>query len=189
MVINFTDSRVSIDFSCIILEIQNSGYSQSIRPRKSYKHGFEKKYDGHKLCTKSSFNLFFIYHLGNSKLKPFLTNLPFGSRTSLVSQNNTTVINFAQHHAQSRVSIGFSCTVSEIQNTGHSQFKFRLVFSAPSQKFKILAFSNALAHGKSYEHGFTKKCDGPKLYEKLSFDRFFVLHLRNSKYWPYPIMA
>ncbi|RWV86361.1 hypothetical protein GW17_00051753 [Ensete ventricosum] len=39
-----------------------------------------------------------------------------GSRTKTVSQKNMTVINFAQ----SRVSIGFSCIVSKIQNTGHS---------------------------------------------------------------------
>ncbi|RWW37976.1 hypothetical protein BHE74_00056831 [Ensete ventricosum] len=38
-------------------------------------------------------------------------------RMSKVSQKNTMVINFAQ----SLVSIGFSCTVSEFQNTGHSQ--------------------------------------------------------------------
>ncbi|RWV79006.1 hypothetical protein GW17_00059925 [Ensete ventricosum] len=44
-----------------------------------------------------------------------------GSRTRTLSQKNTTVINFARIHALSRVSIGFSCTVSEIQNTGHSQ--------------------------------------------------------------------
>ncbi|RZS27522.1 hypothetical protein BHM03_00061016 [Ensete ventricosum] len=36
---------------------------------------------------------------------------------SMVSRKNVTVINFAQ----SRVSIGFSCTVSEIQNTGLSR--------------------------------------------------------------------
>ncbi|RRT31140.1 hypothetical protein B296_00056029 [Ensete ventricosum] len=36
------------------------------------------------------------------------------SRMRMVSQKNVKVINFAQ----SRVSIGFSCTVSEIQNTG-----------------------------------------------------------------------
>ncbi|RWV80693.1 hypothetical protein GW17_00057993 [Ensete ventricosum] len=39
------------------------------------------------------------------------------SRTSMVSRKNMMVINFAQ----SRVSIGFSCTVSKIQNTGHSR--------------------------------------------------------------------
>ncbi|RZR74557.1 hypothetical protein BHM03_00038418 [Ensete ventricosum] len=36
------------------------------------------------------------------------------SRMSMVSRKNATVINFAQ----SQVSIDFSCTVSEIQNTG-----------------------------------------------------------------------
>ncbi|RWV79222.1 hypothetical protein GW17_00059684 [Ensete ventricosum] len=44
-----------------------------------------------------------------------------GSRTSTVSRNYTMVINFARSRALSRVSIGFSCTVSEIQNTGHSR--------------------------------------------------------------------
>ncbi|RWW44191.1 hypothetical protein BHE74_00050068 [Ensete ventricosum] len=82
---------------------------------------------------------------------------------SMVSRKNATVINFAQ----SRVSIGFSCTVSEIQNIGHCQrnspwevvqarfhkktqrsytlhkdariIEFRSIFHVPSQKFKILA--------------------------------------------------
>ncbi|RZS28110.1 hypothetical protein BHM03_00061670 [Ensete ventricosum] len=44
-----------------------------------------------------------------------------GSRTSTLSKKNTTVINFVRSRALSRVSIGFSCTVSEIQNTGHSR--------------------------------------------------------------------
>ncbi|RRT35862.1 hypothetical protein B296_00046762 [Ensete ventricosum] len=44
-----------------------------------------------------------------------------GSRTSTVSQKNTTDIKFAQSHMRSRVSIGFSCTISEIQNTSHFQ--------------------------------------------------------------------
>ncbi|RRT60671.1 hypothetical protein B296_00032659 [Ensete ventricosum] len=39
----------------------------------------------------------------------------------MVLQKNLTVIHFAQCHAQSRGSIGFSCTISEFQNTGHSQ--------------------------------------------------------------------
>ncbi|RZS28111.1 hypothetical protein BHM03_00061673 [Ensete ventricosum] len=43
------------------------------------------------------------------------------SRTSTLSEKNTTVINFVRSHALSRVSIGFSCTVSEIQNTAHSR--------------------------------------------------------------------
>ncbi|RWV77250.1 hypothetical protein GW17_00061946 [Ensete ventricosum] len=44
-----------------------------------------------------------------------------GSRTITVAQKNVTVINFARSHAQSRVSISFSSTVLEIQNTGHSR--------------------------------------------------------------------
>ncbi|RWW62110.1 hypothetical protein BHE74_00030789 [Ensete ventricosum] len=62
------------------------------------------------------------------------------------------------------------------------KFEFRLVFPASSRKFKILAFPNVLAHGKSYEFGFAKKYDGHKLCEWLSFDRFFVHRLENSKY-------
>ncbi|RZR93619.1 hypothetical protein BHM03_00022161 [Ensete ventricosum] len=41
--------------------------------------------------------------------------------------------------------------------------EFRSVFRASSLKFKILAIPNVLAHGKSYEHGFAKKYDGPKV--------------------------
>ncbi|RRT73276.1 hypothetical protein B296_00026754, partial [Ensete ventricosum] len=68
--------------------------------------------------------------------------------------------------------------------------EFRSVFRAPSRKFKILAISNVLSHGKSYEHGFMKKCDGHKLCAKSrtksSFDQFFMHPLRNLKYWPFP---
>ncbi|RWV82734.1 hypothetical protein GW17_00055743, partial [Ensete ventricosum] len=60
--------------------------------------------------------------------------------------------------------------------------EFRLVFRAPSRKFKILAIPDVLAHGKSYEHGFMKKCDGHKLCAESCFDRFFVHRLENSKY-------
>ncbi|RRT46836.1 hypothetical protein B296_00025003, partial [Ensete ventricosum] len=60
--------------------------------------------------------------------------------------------------------------------------EFRSVFRAPSRKFKILAIPNVLAHRKSYENGFVKKCDGRKLCAMLSFDRFFVHLLGNSKY-------
>ncbi|RWW00896.1 hypothetical protein BHE74_00027947 [Ensete ventricosum] len=54
-----------------------------------------------------------------------------------------------------------------------------------SRKFKILAIPNVLAHGKSYEHGFTKKRDGHKLCVKSCFDWFFVHRIRNSKYWSF----
>ncbi|RWV78166.1 hypothetical protein GW17_00060912, partial [Ensete ventricosum] len=64
--------------------------------------------------------------------------------------------------------------------------EFRSVCRAPSRKVKILAIHNVLAHGKSYEHSFTKKCDGHKLCAESRFDRFFVNRLRNSKYWTFP---
>ncbi|RWV88371.1 hypothetical protein BHE74_00042964 [Ensete ventricosum] len=79
----------------------------------------------------------------------------------MVSQKNVTVINFAQS-------------------------LLSLVFRAPSQNFKILAIPNVLAPGKSYEHGFLKKCDGHKLCAKSgaksSFDRFFAHRLGISKF-------
>ncbi|RZS16619.1 hypothetical protein BHM03_00048641 [Ensete ventricosum] len=63
-----------------------------------------------------------------------------------------------------------------------------IVFRAQSQKFKMLAIHYVLALEKSYENGFTKKYDGHKLCAKsraeLSFERFFMHRLKNSKYWP-----
>ncbi|RWV84017.1 hypothetical protein GW17_00054303 [Ensete ventricosum] len=86
------------------------------------------------------------------------------SRMRMVSRKNATVIDFAQ----SRVSIGFR---------------------APSPKFKILVILVLLAHGKPYKHAFAKKHYGHKHCAKSraesSFDRFFVHHLGNSKYWPF----
>ncbi|RZS19811.1 hypothetical protein BHM03_00052251, partial [Ensete ventricosum] len=68
--------------------------------------------------------------------------------------------------------------------------EFQSVVHVPSQKFKILAIPDVLAHGKSYKHSFVKKHDGHKLCAKSraesSFDRFFVHRLRNSKYWSFP---
>ncbi|RZS06189.1 hypothetical protein BHM03_00036802 [Ensete ventricosum] len=53
-----------------------------------------------------------------------------------------------------------------------------------------MAIPDVLAHGKLYENGFMKKCDSHKLCAKshveLSFDRFFVHCLGNSKYWQFP---
>ncbi|RWW48056.1 hypothetical protein BHE74_00045919 [Ensete ventricosum] len=66
-----------------------------------------------------------------------------------VSRKNVTVINFVQ----SRV---------------------RSVFRAPTRIFKILAIPSILAHGKSYEHCFMKKCDDHKLYARSSFEWFFM---------------
>ncbi|RWV96360.1 hypothetical protein GW17_00040939 [Ensete ventricosum] len=77
-----------------------------------------------------------------------------------------------------------------VQRLGNSKYwpsqlarevEFRSVFRAPSQKFKILVIPNVLAHSKSYEHCFMKKCDGHKISAmsrvKSSFDRFSVHHL------------
>ncbi|RRT44967.1 hypothetical protein B296_00039016, partial [Ensete ventricosum] len=41
--------------------------------RKSYKQGFATKHDGHKLCTKSYLDHFFVHRLKNSKYWPFPT--------------------------------------------------------------------------------------------------------------------
>ncbi|RWW67515.1 hypothetical protein BHE74_00025041 [Ensete ventricosum] len=55
-----------------------------------------------------------------------------------------------------------------------TQSRVPIGFPALSRKLKILAFPNVLAHRKSYELGFVKKCDGHKLYikshAKSSFD-------------------
>ncbi|RRT81768.1 hypothetical protein B296_00012072, partial [Ensete ventricosum] len=68
--------------------------------------------------------------------------------------------------------------------------EYRSIFGTPSRKFKILAIFDVLANGKSYEHDFKKKRNGHKLCAKScaesSFDRFFMHHLENSKYWPFP---
>ncbi|RZR93498.1 hypothetical protein BHM03_00022014 [Ensete ventricosum] len=42
----------------------------------------------------------------------------------------------------------------------YTKVEFRSIFRAPSQKFKILAIPDVLAHRKSYEHVFVKKLDG-----------------------------
>ncbi|RWW51358.1 hypothetical protein BHE74_00042305 [Ensete ventricosum] len=76
-VINFAQSRVSIGFSCTTSEIQNTGHSRLIGPRKVIQARFYKKYDGHKLCTKSraesSFDRFSMHRLRNSKYWSFPT--------------------------------------------------------------------------------------------------------------------
>ncbi|RWV87578.1 hypothetical protein GW17_00050409 [Ensete ventricosum] len=69
--------------------------------------------------------------------------------------------------------------------------KFRSIFRALSSNFKILSIPNVLAHMKSYEHSFTKKCDGHKLcaksHGKSHFDRFLVHCLIITKYWSFPM--
>ncbi|RRT39412.1 hypothetical protein B296_00047774 [Ensete ventricosum] len=62
-----------------------------------------------------------MHHLEISKYYPFLTYETMGCRTSMVSLKNVMVINITQSHVQCRVSIGFSRTILEFQNTHHSQ--------------------------------------------------------------------
>ncbi|RRT45662.1 hypothetical protein B296_00053440, partial [Ensete ventricosum] len=67
--------------------------------------------------------------------------------------------------------------------------EFQSIFHLSSRKFKIQAIPNVFALRKSYELSFVKKHDGYKLCAqsraKSSFDWFFLLHLKNSKYWLY----
>ncbi|RZS26985.1 hypothetical protein BHM03_00060413 [Ensete ventricosum] len=62
--------------------------------------------------------------------------------------------------------------------------------SCAESSFKIMPIPDVLAHGKSYEHGLVKKRDGhkhcAKSHAESGFDQFFVHHLKNSKYWPFP---
>ncbi|RWW44211.1 hypothetical protein BHE74_00050056 [Ensete ventricosum] len=165
------DHKLCVDSSFdrfFVHRLGNSKYlffSVLLAHGKSYKHVFEKKYDGHKFCAKSraesSFDRFFVHCLRNSKYWPFMMYWPMVSRLSIVSGKNMTVINFAQ----GRVSIGFSCTVSEIQNTSNSR--------------RISPWDVVQAR-------FREKSDGHKHYAKSrpesSFDWFYVHRLRNSKY-------
>ncbi|RRT81769.1 hypothetical protein B296_00012071 [Ensete ventricosum] len=61
-----------------------------------------------------------------------------------------------------------------------SRIEFRLIFRAPSQKFKILAIPNVLAHGKSYEHGFAKKHKSHKRCANVKFRSVF--HALSQKF-------
>ncbi|RWW35631.1 hypothetical protein BHE74_00059413, partial [Ensete ventricosum] len=54
--------------------------------------------------------------------------------------------------------------------------EFRSIFRTPSKKFKILAIPDALAHRKSYEHGFMKKCDSPRHCNSPNSSRFDTSH-------------
>ncbi|RWV77157.1 hypothetical protein GW17_00062058 [Ensete ventricosum] len=55
-------SRVLIDFSCTVLEIQNIAIPDVLDHGKSYEHGFMKKRNGHKLsrsCKQSRVSIGF----------------------------------------------------------------------------------------------------------------------------------
>ncbi|RRT37829.1 hypothetical protein B296_00022624, partial [Ensete ventricosum] len=88
---------------------------------KSYEYEFMKKCDDHKLFAKSSVNRFFRLSSPKFKILAIPNALALRKLYKHGFVKKVTVIIFAKSHAQSRVSISFSCTISEIQNTGHSQ--------------------------------------------------------------------
>ncbi|RZR75349.1 hypothetical protein BHM03_00055223, partial [Ensete ventricosum] len=122
-------SRVSIGFSCTISEIQNTGHSRRISPWEVVQTRFREKmrrsYKLHEVAPRVEFR--FVLRAPSRKFKILAIHnvlahaihnvLAHISHVSMVSQKNATVINFKE----SRVSIGFSCTVSKIQNTGLSR--------------------------------------------------------------------
>ncbi|RWV95752.1 hypothetical protein GW17_00041598 [Ensete ventricosum] len=69
----------------------------------SYEHGFLKKHDGLKLCTKSrtksSFDWFFVHHLKKFKILAIPNVLAHGKSYEHGFMKNATVINFAQSQA------------------------------------------------------------------------------------------
>ncbi|RZS25892.1 hypothetical protein BHM03_00059165 [Ensete ventricosum] len=71
-----------------------------------------------------------------------------GSRTSTLSQKNTTVINFARSRAR---------------------VEFRSVFRAPSRKFKILAIHDVLAHESSFDRFFVHRLGNSKYWSFPSY--------------------
>ncbi|RZS10613.1 hypothetical protein BHM03_00041864 [Ensete ventricosum] len=81
MVINFCEVASRVEFQSVFYAPSRK-FKILVIPvllahGKSYKHGFMKKYDSHKLYansrTKSSFDRFFMHRLGNSKYWPFPT--------------------------------------------------------------------------------------------------------------------
>ncbi|RWW35774.1 hypothetical protein BHE74_00059260 [Ensete ventricosum] len=90
---------------------------------KWYENGFEKKCDGDKLCVKSHRVEFrSVFHAPSKKFK-ILANPDVSAHGKLYEHDFTKKLNshiFVRSRAQSRVSIDFLCTVSKIQNTGHS---------------------------------------------------------------------
>ncbi|RZR95953.1 hypothetical protein BHM03_00024860, partial [Ensete ventricosum] len=88
-------------------------------------HGFVKKHDSQKFCTKSHVRrrVSIGFSCTVSEIQKTGHSQPISPWEVIRARfrENTHGHNFAQSHARSRVSIDFSCTVSKIQNTGHSQ--------------------------------------------------------------------
>ncbi|RZS16618.1 hypothetical protein BHM03_00048639, partial [Ensete ventricosum] len=130
---------------------------------KSYEHGFAKKNST-------------VINITRSHEKSYEHGF---------AKKNSTVLNITRCHTPSRVSIGFSCTISKIQNIGHSRristweavrarfsekirrsqtlrevmrrVKFRSIFHAPPRKFKILAIPNVFSPWEVVRARFCKK--------------------------------
>ncbi|RRT43078.1 hypothetical protein B296_00027672 [Ensete ventricosum] len=155
---------------------------------KSYEHSSAKKRDDHKLCAKlRSVEFRSVFRAPSRKFKILVIPdvLAHGKSYEQGFMKNVTVINFPR----SRPRVEFrSVFVHHLKNSKYL-VEFRSVFRAPYWKFKILAIPDVLANGKSYQHSFTRKYDGHKLcvksYAESSFDRFFIHHLKNSKYWSF----
>ncbi|RWV86449.1 hypothetical protein GW17_00051657 [Ensete ventricosum] len=133
--------------------------------KKSYVHGFMKKHDAHNLCTKMhavSFRSIFRAPSQNFKILAISNILAHGTSYdhSFMKKCNgykLCVKSCFDHFFGHRI---------EISKYWPSQLKFRSIFCAPSRNLNKLAIPNVLALAKSYEHGFTKKCDGHKLCPK-----------------------
>ncbi|RRT53186.1 hypothetical protein B296_00044639 [Ensete ventricosum] len=87
-VINFVQVAFRSIFRSPSQKFKILAITNVLNHEKSYEHGFEKKYDGHKLCTMARFDQFFMHHFKNSKYWPFITYLRMGSRMSKVSRKN-----------------------------------------------------------------------------------------------------
>ncbi|RRT65168.1 hypothetical protein B296_00027786 [Ensete ventricosum] len=114
-------SRVSIDFSCTISEIQNTGHSQYISPMGSRTITVSRKNATGINFAESRVSIGF--RISSQKFK--IQAIP-----NVFALSKSYELSFAKQHygyklcAKSRAkssSIDFSCTVSEIQTTGHSK--------------------------------------------------------------------
>ncbi|RWV92480.1 hypothetical protein GW17_00045137, partial [Ensete ventricosum] len=122
-------------------------------------HGFVKKHDSQKFCTKSHVRrrVSIGFSCTVSEIQKTGHSQPISPWEVIRARfrENTHGHNFARSHARSRVSISFSCTVSKIQNTGHSQRISPMGSRTSMVSRKNATFIN-FVRSRSYEHGFTK---------------------------------
>ncbi|RZS26038.1 hypothetical protein BHM03_00059357 [Ensete ventricosum] len=87
----------------------------------SYEHDFTKKHDGQKLYTNVEFQSIFCALFWKFKILAIPDVLDLGKSYEHGFTKKRNGHKLSRSCEQSRVSIGISCTVSEIQNTGQSQ--------------------------------------------------------------------